>query len=42
MRVGIQAWGSDGDIRPLLALGGALVSAGHDVRMVASSADDTD
>ena len=42
MRVGIQAWGSDGDIRPLLALGSALVSAGHDVRMVASSADDTD
>lgn len=42
MRVGIQTWGSDGDIRPMLALAGAVARAGHDVRMVASSADDTD
>jgi hypothetical protein len=24
MRIGIQAWGSEGDIRPLLALAGGL------------------
>ena len=34
MRVGIQAWGSEGDIRPLLAVGHGLVQRGHDVELV--------
>jgi len=29
MRIGLQTWGSEGDIRPLLALAGGLQSAGH-------------
>jgi sterol 3beta-glucosyltransferase len=36
MRVGVQAWGSEGDIRPFLALGGGLARAGHDVTLVLS------
>jgi UDP:flavonoid glycosyltransferase YjiC (YdhE family) len=40
--VGIQAWGSDGDIRPLIALGAALVRCGHQVELVVTSVDDTD
>ena len=34
MRVGIQTWGTEGDIRPFLALGHALRSRGHTVRLV--------
>ncbi|MGD8322295.1 MAG: glycosyltransferase, partial [Gemmatimonadota bacterium] len=34
MRIGIQAWGSEGDIRPFLALGHGLVRAGHRVTVV--------
>jgi sterol 3beta-glucosyltransferase len=34
MRIGIQTWGSEGDIRPFLALGHALSSRGHDVEML--------
>jgi UDP:flavonoid glycosyltransferase YjiC (YdhE family) len=34
VRVGIQTWGSEGDIRPCLALGHALASRGHDVRLL--------
>jgi len=34
VRIGIQAWGSEGDIRPLLALGHGLVERGHDVELV--------
>ena len=34
MRIGIQAWGSEGDIRPLIALGHALVGRGHEVELV--------
>ncbi len=34
MRVGIQTWGSEGDIRPLLALGAGLSAAGHQVNAV--------
>ncbi len=34
MRVGIQAWGSEGDIRPLVAIGYGLVRRGHDVELV--------
>jgi sterol 3beta-glucosyltransferase len=34
MRIGIQAWGSEGDIRPLIALGHGLVQRGHIVEVV--------
>ncbi len=34
MRVGIQTWGSEGDIRPLVAIGHGLVQRGHDVELV--------
>ncbi len=34
MRIGIQTWGSEGDIRPFLALGHALASRGHDVELL--------
>ena len=34
VRVGIQTWGSEGDIRPFVALGHALASRGHDVEML--------
>lgn len=34
MRVGIQAWGSEGDIRPLVAVGHGLVQRGHQVELV--------
>lgn len=31
MRIGIQTWGTEGDIRPFLALSRGLVEAGHEV-----------
>jgi sterol 3beta-glucosyltransferase len=34
MRIGIQTWGSEGDIRPFVALGAALVKRGHSVEML--------
>ena len=34
MRIGIQAWGSEGDIRPMIALGHGLVERGHEVELV--------
>lgn len=34
MHIGIQTWGSEGDIRPLLALGHGLVQRGHTVELV--------
>lgn len=42
MRIGVQAWGSDGDIRPLLALAGGLRSAGHDVAIAVTSTENRD
>lgn len=33
MRIGLQTWGSEGDIRPFLALGYGLVQAGHSVTL---------
>lgn len=36
MRIGIQAWGSEGDIRPFLALGAGLARAGHRVTLALS------
>ncbi len=37
MKIGIQTWGSDGDIRPFLALAGGLSASGHDVSLVITS-----
>ena len=34
MRIGMQTWGSEGDIRPFVALGAALRTRGHDVELV--------
>jgi len=39
MKTGIIAWGSEGDIRPFIALAACLVKRGHQVDMVASSID---
>ncbi len=42
MRIGIQTWGSDGDIRPFIALAGGLRGAGHDVTIAVTSVDNKD
>jgi len=39
MKIGIQTWGSNGDIRPMLALADGLQKAGHRVTLVVSSID---
>jgi len=42
MKIGIQTWGSEGDIRPFLALAAGLSKAGHAVTLVVTSIDDKD
>ncbi len=42
MRIGLQTWGSDGDIRPFFALAGALRSMGHEVTVALTSVDNKD
>jgi sterol 3beta-glucosyltransferase len=39
VKIGIQTWGSNGDVRPLLALASGLKQAGHVVTLVVSSID---
>ncbi len=39
MKIGIQTWGSNGDVRPLLALASGLKLAGHEVSFIVSSID---
>jgi UDP:flavonoid glycosyltransferase YjiC (YdhE family) len=34
MRIGLQAWGSEGDIQPFTALAAGLVKSGHEVTLV--------
>jgi sterol 3beta-glucosyltransferase len=34
MKIGLQTWGSEGDIRPFVAIGHGLVQRGHDVELV--------
>jgi len=41
-RIGIQTWGSDGDILPFFGLAKALVNLGHRVTMVVTSVDGKD
>ncbi len=42
MRIGIQTWGSDGDILPFIALANGLSAAGHNVSVVYTSVDNKD
>lgn len=39
MRIGIQTWGSHGDIRPFVALADGLQAAGHEVTLVVTCVD---
>ena len=39
MKIGIQTWGSHGDIRPFIALANGLQLAGHDVTLVITCVD---
>jgi UDP:flavonoid glycosyltransferase YjiC (YdhE family) len=34
MKIGLQTWGSEGDVRPFTALAAGLVDAGHEVTLV--------
>ncbi len=42
MRIGIQTWGSTGDIRPFVALAAGLTQAGHAVHLVVTDIDSRD
>ncbi len=42
MKVGLQTWGSDGDILTMIELGRGLRDVGHEVTLVVTSVDDTD
>ena len=42
MRILLQTWGTDGDIRPFIALGAGLVLRGHTVTLSIGSLDDKD
>ncbi len=42
MKIGIQTWGSDGDVRPFIALAGGLQAAGHDVTLAYTSLENKD
>lgn len=39
MKIGLQTWGSNGDIRPMIALADGLQKAGHQVTLVVASVD---
>jgi len=42
LRIGMQTWGSHGDIRPLLALAEGLQSSGHEVTLAITCIDSTE
>ncbi|MEN8232983.1 MAG: hypothetical protein ABFR35_09945 [Thermodesulfobacteriota bacterium] len=42
MKIGLQTWGSDGDILPFIALADGLSSAGHEVTVAYTSVDNKD
>lgn len=42
MRIGLQTWGTEGDVRPFIALAGGLVKAGHQVHLAATAIDQRD
>jgi sterol 3beta-glucosyltransferase len=39
MKIGLQTWGTEGDVRPFIALAGGLSASGHDVTLVVTSVD---
>ena len=41
-RIGLQTWGTEGDVRPFFALGHALQKRGHEVRVVYTSVEGRD
>jgi len=40
MNIGLQTWGTDGDIRPFIALAAGLQASGHNVSLVVTSVHD--
>jgi len=42
MKIGLQTWGSDGDINPFIALAGGLAAAGHQVNLAITAAERKD
>jgi sterol 3beta-glucosyltransferase len=42
MRIGLQTWGSEGDIQPFVALADGLQRAGHEVILVITSVENKD
>jgi UDP:flavonoid glycosyltransferase YjiC (YdhE family) len=42
VKIGLQTWGTDGDIRPFIALAGGLRAAGREVTLVVTSGDGKD
>ena len=42
MKIGIQTWGSDGDVLPFVALAAGLSARGYEVTLAFTSADNTD
>ncbi len=42
MRIGIQTWGSEGDLRPFFALGRGLAARGHEVDLAYTSIEGRD
>jgi sterol 3beta-glucosyltransferase len=42
MKIGMQTWGSHGDVRPFVALAEGLHAAGHEVSLVICGVDGTD
>ncbi|MFH1726905.1 MAG: glycosyltransferase [Pseudomonadota bacterium] len=42
MKIGLQTWGSEGDVRPMVALSAGLHEAGHEVTLGISSSDNKD
>jgi hypothetical protein len=42
MRVGLQGWGSEGDLRPLIALAARLRRSGHEANLVLTPVDGKD
>ncbi|MFM8330296.1 MAG: nucleotide disphospho-sugar-binding domain-containing protein [Candidatus Methylumidiphilus sp.] len=42
MKIGLQTWGSDGDINPFIALAGGLAAAGHQVTLAITAGERKD
>jgi len=39
LKIGLQTWGSDGDLNPFFALAGGLAAAGHDITLAITSGE---